>query len=114
MKRGLANKILQQGYGLKKAQDHAPLGSSNVNMLIYLVLFGAICPATCATEAAEAIVTPYVNKEAMRQHLQPISQATPTGRHAVVMMDGAGWHTDDTAFAFDNITLVRLPAYSPE
>jgi hypothetical protein len=83
-------------------------------MLIYLVLFGAICPATGATEAIEAIVTPYVNKEAMRQHLQPISQATPTGRHAVVMMDGAGWHTDDTAFAFDNITLVRLPAYSPE
>jgi transposase len=30
------------------------------------------------------------------------------------MMDGAGWHTDGTAFAFDNITLVRLPAYSPE
>jgi hypothetical protein len=39
MKRGLANKILQQGYGLKKAQDHEPLGSSNVNMLIYLALF---------------------------------------------------------------------------
>ncbi len=117
MKRGLANKILQQGCGLKKTQDHEPLGSSNVNMLIYLVLFGAICPATGATEAAEAaeaIVTPYVNKEAMRQHLKQISQATPTGRHAVVIMDGAGWHTDDTAFAFDNITLVRLPAYSPE
>ena len=77
----------------------------------YAYLFGAICPATGATEA---IVTPYVNKEAMRQHLQQISQATPTGRHAVVIMDGAGWHTDDTAFAFDNITLVRLPAYSPE
>jgi hypothetical protein len=43
----------------------------------YLVLFGAICPATGATEATEATVTPYVNKEAMRQHLQPISQATP-------------------------------------
>ncbi len=27
---------------------------------------------------------------------------------------GAGWHTDDTALTFDNITLVRLPAYSPE
>jgi hypothetical protein len=80
----------------------------------YAYLFGAICPATGATEATEAIVTPYVNKEAMRQHLQQISQATPTERHAVVMMDGAGWYTDDTAFAFDNITLVRLSAYSPE
>ena len=114
MKRGLANKILQQGCGLKKAQDHEQLGSSNVNMLIYLVLFGAICTATGSTEATEATVTPYVNKEAMGQHLQHIPQATPTGRHDVVMMDGAGWHTDDTAFAFGNITLVRLPAYSPE
>jgi transposase len=77
----------------------------------YAYLFGAICPATGATEA---IVTPYVNKEAMRQHLMQISQATKAGRHAVVIMDGAGWHTDDTALAFDNITLVRLPAYSPE
>jgi hypothetical protein len=51
-------------------------------------------------------VTAYVNKEAMRQHLQQISQATPTGQHAVVMMDGAGWHTDDTAFTVDSITLV--------
>jgi transposase len=50
----------------------------------------------------------------MGQHLQQISQVTPTGRHAVVIMDGAGWHIDDIAFAFDNITLVRLPAYSPE
>jgi len=77
----------------------------------YTYLFGAICPATGATEA---IVTPYVNKDAMRQHLKQISQATPAGRHAVVIMDGAGWHTDDTALTFDNITLVRLPAYSPE
>jgi hypothetical protein len=39
----------------------------------YAYLFGAICPATGATEA---IVTPYVNKKAMRQHLQQISQHT--------------------------------------
>jgi hypothetical protein len=39
MKRGLASKMLQQGYGMKKAQDHELLGSSNVNMLIYLALF---------------------------------------------------------------------------
>ena len=77
----------------------------------YAYLFGAICPATGATEA---IVAPYVNKDAMTQHLEQISQATPAGRHAVVIMDGAGWHTHDTALAFDNVTLVRLPPYSPE
>ena len=77
----------------------------------YAYLFGAVCPATGATEA---IVTPYVNKAAMTQHLRQISQATPAGRHAVVIIDGAGWHTADTAQSFDNITLVKLPPYSPE
>ncbi len=77
----------------------------------YARLFSAICPATRATST---IVTSYVNKNAMRQHLKQISQATLAGRHAVVSMGGAGWHTDDAALSFDNITLVRLSAYSPE
>jgi len=109
-------------------QDEARFGQQNTTTILcaekgsrpraakqqqfqYAYLFGAICPATGATEA---IVTPYVNKDAMRQHLKQISQTTKEGRHAVVIMDGAGWHTNDTALSFDNITLVRLPAYSPE
>ena len=39
---------------------------------------------------------------------------TPDGRHAVVIIDGAGWHTLDTAAPFGNVTLIKLPAYSPE
>jgi len=50
----------------------------------------------------------------MKQHLTQISNATETGRHAVVIMDGAGWHTHDTAYDLPNITLIKLPAYSPE
>ena len=50
----------------------------------------------------------------MTQHLSQISKATPYGRHAVVVMDRAGWHTLDTASEFDNITLIPLPPYSPE
>ncbi|TMP49498.1 transposase, partial [Pseudoalteromonas sp. S1650] len=41
-----------------------------------------------------------------------ISHATPDGRHAVVIIDGAGWHTYDTAAEFK--TLIKLPPYSPE
>ncbi|CAH9056863.1 hypothetical protein PSECIP111854_01880 [Pseudoalteromonas sp. CIP111854] len=63
---------------------------------------------------AEALVSPFVNKEAMRQHMSQISQATPVGRHAVVIIDGAGWHTYDTAAEFNNLTLIKLPPYSPE
>ena len=50
----------------------------------------------------------------MRQHLMQISQKTKPGRHAVVVMDGAGWHTDDIADDFENLTIMKLPPYSPE
>lgn len=46
--------------------------------------------------------------------MHQISQATPVGRHAVVIVDSAGWHTDDTAAKFKNLTLIKLPPYSPE
>ena len=77
----------------------------------YGYLFGAVCPATGQTEA---LITPLVNKAMMIQHLSQISKATPIGRHAVVIVDGAGWHTMDTAQPFDNVTLIKLPPYSPE
>jgi transposase len=50
----------------------------------------------------------------MIQHLSQISKATEYGRHAVVIVDGAGWHTSDTTHQFDNVTLIKLPPYSPE
>ena len=50
----------------------------------------------------------------MRLHLEQISKATEPTRHAVVIIDGAGWHALDTAKPFDNLTLIKLPPYSPE
>ena len=77
----------------------------------YAYLFGAVCPATGATEA---LVTPFVNQDAMRQHLKQISEATANDRYALVIMDGAGWHTEDVAAEFDNLWILKLPPYSPE
>lgn len=77
----------------------------------YGYLFGAVCPATGKTEA---FISPFVNKEVMTQHLKQISEATAPNRHAVVIVDGAGWHTMDTAALFSNVTLIKLPPYSPE
>ena len=74
-------------------------------------MFGAVCPATGDTEA---LISPYVSKDIMRQHLLQISHKTQQGRHAVVIMDGAGWHTDDIADDFQNLTIMKLPPYSPE
>lgn len=77
----------------------------------YAYLFGAICPATGATEA---IISPLSNSDAMREHMSLISKRTPEGRHAVVVMDGAGWHQKQTVDEFDNVTIIKLPPYSPE
>ena len=77
----------------------------------YVHLFGAVCPANCATEA---LIVPFLSKEIMKKHLAQISAATVKGRFAVVVMDGAGWHRDDIADEFDNLAILKLPAYSPE
>ena len=77
----------------------------------YGYLFGTVCPATGETEA---LVDPWVNKEIMQQHLELISKRTKPGRHAVIIMDGAGWHTDDIAQEIENLSIIKLPPYSPE
>jgi hypothetical protein len=41
------------------------------------------------------MIVPWVNKEIMIEHLKQISEITEKGRHAVVVMDGASWHTCD-------------------
>lgn len=70
-----------------------------------------MCPATGATEA---LIVPWVNQEIMKQHLAQISQRTLPGRYALVVMDGAGWHTASIANEFDNLNTLKLPPYSPE
>lgn len=51
----------------------------------------------------------------MNLHLAEISRNVTPGNHAVVLLDGAGWHqTGDKLTVPDNISLLKLPAYSPE
>ena len=75
-------------------------------------LFGAVCPAR---DAGVALVLPVANSEMMNLHLAEISRNVTPGNHAVVLLDGAGWHqTGDKLNVPDNISLLKLPAYSPE
>lgn len=75
-------------------------------------LFGAICPAR---GVGAAWVLPYANSQAMNLHLQEISSQVAPGAHAVVVMDGAGWHQTGAKLRIpENISLLRLPPYSPE
>jgi hypothetical protein len=75
-------------------------------------LFGAICPAR---GTGAALVLPFVNTEMMNLHLVEISLNVAPGAHALLVVDGAGWHqTGDKLRIPDNVTLLHLPPYSPE
>ncbi len=74
-------------------------------------IFAAVCPER-ATGAA--LVMPTANTEAMNLHLEEIGRTVAPGAHAVLVLDGAGWHTSLALAVPENITLVRLPPYAPE
>ena len=74
-------------------------------------IFGAVCPKRAT---GVALVLPYADSEAMNLHLQAISRAITPGAHGLLVIDGAGWHTSGTVQPPDNISLLCLPAYSPE
>ena len=51
----------------------------------------------------------------MNEHLSEISRAVATGAHAVIVMDGAGYHEKAASLNVpNNISLLTLPPYSPE
>lgn len=77
----------------------------------YAYIFGATCPQK---DEAIGLILPTVNTQGMIEHLRLISQATAQDRYAVVIMDGAGWHTTNKISCFDNIIPMILPPYSPE
>lgn len=74
-------------------------------------LFGAVCPSR---PTGAALVMPHANTEAMSAHLAEISRHVAAGAHALVILDGAGWHQARDLIVPDNITLMPLPPYSPE
>ena len=74
-------------------------------------LFGAVCPER---RTGAAVVMPEVNTEAMEAHLAEISRNVSPGAHAVLVLDGAGWHSSPRLRVPDNVSLLPLPRYAPE
>jgi hypothetical protein len=74
-------------------------------------LFGAVCPER---SAGAAIVMPEVNVEAMNEHLTEINRRVSVGAVALLVLDGAGWHSSPRLKVPENIVLLPLPPYSPE
>ena len=75
----------------------------------------APAPPSCCPPRAAPLVLPCADKEAMTLHLAEISRAVAPGAHAVVIIDGAGWHKPGGRLKLpDNISTLTLPPYSPE
>ena len=76
-----------------------------------LWVIGAVCPDT---GHAEGLLSPTLNTAIVNTFLEQFARTVPEGEHAVMVWDGAGFHTSNSLAVPDNVTLVRLPPYSPE
>ena len=77
----------------------------------FAYIFAAAEPGT---DNAFALVMPEVNTLAMQEFLDRFSKTIAEDEHAAMIIDQAGWHVANDLRVPDNITLVPLPAYSPE
>jgi len=74
-------------------------------------LLGAVCSGR---DVGAALVMPYADTEAMQKHLDEISKCVACKAHAVVLMDGVGWHKAGDLKVPKNLSLMFIPSYSPE
>ena len=74
-------------------------------------ILGAVCPARRATSG---VVMPCLNARSVSVHLAHIGRQVAAGAHAILVLDGAGFHIANDLTIPTNITLLKLPPYSPE
>ena len=90
--------------------EHRPRAPRDTRY-IWSYIFGAVCPERA--EAA-ALIMPHADTQAMSAHLAEIAKTVASGAHALLILDGAGWHGSAELEVPDNITLLKLPPYSAE
>ena len=76
-----------------------------------LYLFAACRPGT---DQAFALALPQATLSTMNLFLASFARQLEPGTHAVLILDQAGWHGSPRLAVPENITLLPLPAYSPE
>jgi putative transposase len=77
----------------------------------YLWVLGAVCPET---GRGEGLLSPRLNTQVVQVFLQQFSATLANDEHAIMLWDGAGFHTSPKLQVPHNITLLQLPPYSPE
>ena len=77
----------------------------------YLWVIAAACPET---GAATGIIMPHLDSDVINLFLGEFSRQLAPDVQAVLIWDQAGFHTSGSLEVPGNVSLVRLPAYSPE
>ncbi len=77
----------------------------------WLYVLMAVC---VSTGAASALIMPELNAGVLNLFLEQFARELPAGVHAVLIWDGAGYHTSGELVVPGNVSLIRLPPYSPE
>ena len=103
---GQKNKITRR-WARRGTRPSAPQDQRTASMY----LFGAVCPRE---GKGAAVVLPFCNSAAMNVHLAEIAAMVAPGKHAVLLLDQAGWHLSDQVAVPTNITLLPLPPKCPE
>ena len=78
---------------------------------LYQYIYGAVCPEE---KKGAAIIADCADSEVMSAHLEEIAHHISEGKHGILVMDRAGWHRSAQLRCPSNITILHLPAYSPE
>lgn len=76
-----------------------------------LYVLAAVC---AATGAMSALIMPELNTEVVNLFLEEFARNLPTDVHAVLIWDGAGFHTGSGLVVPSQVSLIQLPPYSPE
>lgn len=57
---------------------------------------------------------PHADTQGLNAHLAEIARIVAPGAHAILVLDGAGWHKSNDLVIPDTISLLMLPPYAPE
>ena len=77
----------------------------------WLYVIGSVCPQT---GESMGLLSPYIGTEIMNIYLRQFSLELAEDVHAVLVWDQAGYHKASGLKIPENITIIPLPAYSPE
>ena len=77
----------------------------------WLYVLMAVC---LSTGSASALIMPELNTAVLNLFLEQFARELPKGVHAVLIWDGAGYHTSGDLVVPEDVSLIQLPPYSPE